>query len=337
MAENKLAHYTSNPKLKTILNKDIWQGTPVDAEGEFNNVYQPFSLNFWDIIKWKFSKNPYQDEKKKEHWNPEIIRDTTWLSASNDCIVWLGHASFFIRINGATLLIDPVLDNAGISKRHSAFPIDKKQLTGIDYILLSHDHRDHIDQNSLRTLAKQNPYAQYRCGLKTEKLIHHFTKSKNIEEAGWYQQFTTDTSKFELYYLPTRHWGKRGLFDTRKRLWGAFVIKGNGKTIYFGGDSGYDKHYVDAKNIFGHFDYCIIGIGAYQPRPIMESNHNSPSDALKTLSDLGANKLIPMHYGTFDLSDEPLGNPSSELHRLANEQGVEGKILELKYGQCLNF
>ena len=329
--------YTNNPKLKTVLPADEWKGTAIYPHNKFDNVYQKFSLSFWDIIQWKFSKNKLSKIKKAEHWNPEIIKDDSWLNRNNNCMVWLGHASFFIRINGVNILIDPVLDNAGISKRHSSFPIDKTKLKGIDYILLSHDHRDHIDKSSLRLLAKQNPNAHYCAGLRTEKLLNAITHSANIETAGWYQQFTTDTSKIELYFLPTRHWGKRGLFDTRKRLWGAFVIKGGGKTIYVGGDSGYDQHYKDAKRVFGHFDYCILGIGAYLPLKVMHTNHNSPTDALQAFTDLGADKFIPMHYGTFDLSDEPLSYPITELHTLAKEKNIDTAIQELHYGECLTF
>jgi L-ascorbate metabolism protein UlaG (beta-lactamase superfamily) len=330
--------YTENPKLKTILSKDQWKGTPLDEHGRYINLWHPLELTVKMVIKWKLSRNPYAAEKQEEkkHYSPTIIKDSSWLTSTDDCFVWLGHASFFMRINGYTFLTDPVLGRLFSNCRYTKLPVDKNQLKGIDYILLSHDHTDHIDKNSLKHLARLNPKVQYLTGLSNDRLIQKYTNSQNIQAAGWYQQFNTPTD-IEIYYLPTRHWCKRSLCDTNKRLWGAFVIKTNDKIIYLGGDSAYDQHYTDAQKIFGHFDYCILGIGAYMPRWMMEGNHNSPDDALQAFFDLNGTTMIPIHYGTFDLSDEPLSNPIKVLLESARNKGVESKIKNLAWGECLSI
>jgi L-ascorbate metabolism protein UlaG (beta-lactamase superfamily) len=96
----------------------------------------------------------------------------------------------------------------------------------------------------LKVLAKNNPKAIYLTGLKVDKVIKNITRSTSIEAAGWYQQFNTK-SELTITYVPSRHWGRRYLTDTNVRLWGGFVIQAAGKTIYFGGDSGYGSHFAD--------------------------------------------------------------------------------------------
>src|SRR5690606_3549509 len=145
-------------------------------------------------------------------------------------------------------------------KRKSEFPIPPERFKGIDYILISHDHRDHCDAKSLKLLAKNNPDAIYLSGLRMDSLLRSITKSNNIQTAGWYQGFEVG-NKLKIYITPSQHWGRRTLNDTNCRLWGGFVIQSAEKIIYFSGDSGYGKHFSDLAEIFPKIDYAIIGIG----------------------------------------------------------------------------
>src|SRR5690606_38270524 len=117
----------------------------------------------------------------------------------------------------------------------------------------------------------------------------------------------------------SRHWGRRYIMDLNHRLWGGFVIQGNKKTIYFSGDSAYGSHFSDIASIFPQIDYCMIGIGAYKPPFIMEQSHWSPAQAIKAFADTKAKAMIPMHYGTFDLSDEPMSEPLKILRKIQQE------------------
>lgn len=320
--------YRNNPQLKTIIQDAGWKGTPMDKNGRFSNLYYPFIPTVWDVLKWKLKRNPLREKKKAEHWLPEIITDHAWLNGKDDVIVWLGHSTFYIRTGGIRMITDPVFGDILLIKRKTPFPIDPSLLINLDYILLSHDHRDHMDKHSLQLLARNNPNAEYLSGLGTEKLIHDFTHSDKISCAGWYQQYNT---RIPITFIPSRHWAKRGAFDTNKRLWGGFVIEASHKRILFGGDSGYDQHYKDLGNLFGSFDYALLGIGAYEPLYFMGPNHQSPTDALKAMEDLHAAHMIPMHYATFDLSDEPLSMPLQELEKMADPH----KVIILKHGQAL--
>ena len=107
------------------------------------------------------------------------------------------------------------------------------------------------------------------------------------------------------------------------------MIEGAMTKIYFGGDSGYGRHYREVGEMFPNIDYFLVGIGAYEPRWFMEPNHNSPAEAVKGFKDSGAATLIPMHYGTFDLSDEPPGRPLDALMDAAREEGVAERVRPL--------
>src|SRR5690606_28465950 len=185
---------------------------------------------------------------------------------------------------------------------------------------------DHCNKKSLKLLAKNNPEASYLTGLNLDSLIKMITGDENVQAAGWYQQYIT--KEIKISYVPSRHWGRRYITDLNRRLWGGFVIQGSRKTIYFSGDSAYGSHFSDIARIFPQIDYCMIGIGAYKPPFIMEQSHLSPVQAMKAFTDTRAKSMIPMHYGTFDLSDEPMSEPLSMLRKIEQEMpGADIKCL----------
>ncbi|PSJ77124.1 Zn-dependent hydrolase [Sphingobacteriales bacterium UPWRP_1] len=312
LPETPIVHtrYLHNPMLPAILPEHSWKGTPVDEHGNFVNHQFPFNADWRDLVKWQLENNPHRAEKKNNKWQLPVSYGHDWLYQKEDCIVWLGHCIFFIRLNGIALLTDPVFGDASLLVRRKApFPVKPALFKNIDLVLLSHDHRDHCDTTSLQLLAKQNPHTHYFCGLGMHHLIKTATGSNHIQTAGWYQQFDTGNLPLQCYFLPARHWSKRNFFDTNKRLWGAFVIQTNNTTIYFSGDTGYGNHFAELAQIFPKIDYSIIGVGAYKPEWLMHTNHTSPANAIKAFQDLKARYFIPMHYGTFDLGDEPLYDP----------------------------
>ena len=335
MTNSNIKTYQNNPQLKTPKAPEGWQGTPVDQKGKFLNLNHPFVPSLADVFRWKLESSPFKKEKKAEVWNPLVFKNNSWLKGNDDIIIWLGHSTFYIRINGIQLLTDPVFGDILSVKRRSEFPVDPHLLINLDYILLSHDHRDHLDDKSLKLLSKQNQNVKYLTGLGMKEIVHSFTGSEKIEEAGWYQQYSTGNGSLKITFIPSRHWSTRGLFDTNERLWGGFVIETANKRILFGGDSGYDSHYTQIAAVFGSFDYAILGIGAYEPAWFMSANHQSPADALKGFTELNADRFIPMHYGTFDLSDEPLSQPLKDLQTAVKRLNLEGKLDVLNIGKPL--
>ncbi len=330
-AQKQLPQY--NPELRFIHHREDWKGNPI-VKGMYVNHEFPQMNGFKDVLKWKRMKNPYEKLKKMDTFEMPIKVDSVIFDKSQDGIFWLGHATFLIRFGGKQFITDPVFKKAAVVKRHSKLPVKIKELPESDIVLMSHDHRDHCDKNSLRKLRKQNPEIQYYSGLNMDKLLKKYLRKAPGQTAGWFQQYNTQGLGFELYFLPTRHWSKRGLFDTNKRLWGSFILVIDGVTIYFGGDSGYGSHYKEIATLFPHIDYAILGIGAYEPEWFMESNHSSPAKSYQAFLDLNAQHLIPMHYGTFDLSDEPIGYPIQVLEDIKKREG-DSRIVIPSLGENL--
>jgi L-ascorbate metabolism protein UlaG (beta-lactamase superfamily) len=191
-----------------------------------------------------------------------------------------------------------------------------------------------LDELSLKILSRNNPRCKYITGLRIHELIRKFTGSSDITTMGWYQQLELSQG-IRISYLPTRHWGRRGLSDTNKRLWGSFFIQVGEQHIYFGGDSGYGNHFAEVKSLFGYVNIAMLGIGAYKPEWFMSPSHTSPALALKAAEDLGVKTFIPMHYGTFDLADEPLHDPIQTLMALKKPERIN--VLALNVGTIFQF
>jgi len=328
--------YVNNESLPTI--KVNWKGTPVDEKGRFVNHEFPFLPKVTDMLKWQLGARPQKAEKQTDAERLEIKDPTEFLNSDADGILWFGHASFLIRLNGVSILLDPVFGEPSFITRYvtPASPIEK--LRAVNYILISHDHRDHCDETTIKQLTAKFPNAKILAGLQMNELLKDWNSSKaEIQTAGWYQRFNLPTDKIKISFLPVRHWSRRGLFDTNARLWGGYVVEGAGKTVYFSGDSGYGSHYQELAEMFPKIDYFLIGIGAYQPNWFMKANHNSPAEAFQGFLDAKADILVPMHFGRFDLSDEPPNEPLRLLKEKAAEANLADKIKNLQINDSLKF
>jgi L-ascorbate metabolism protein UlaG (beta-lactamase superfamily) len=328
-----ITSYISNPALVTI--KPDWKGTPLDEDGLFMNHEYPWRLEYNKIFKYIFHRNPQKEIKKQDTWRISVLKNDQWLIDPADKIVWLGHASFFIQLSGIRILIDPVYGRLPVGARLSDMPVAPNKLLNIDYILVSHAHYDHCDKSSIKLLTGNNPQAQILTGLNLDKLINKWTDNK-IQTAGWYQQYKLD-SGLKITFLPSRHWANRSLFDINTTLWGGFMLEKDGKCIYFSGDSASGSHFSDIGKLFQNIDIALIGVGAYAPAWFMEVMHQNPYDAVKAFHATHAKMFIPFHYGTFDLSDEPLGEPEQILRKLYAEDKIENTLKILKLGEVFYF
>lgn len=325
--------YLHNPNLNTYAPKG-WNGTPTNHQGRFVNLHTPFRYSLLDVLKWQTSRNPDKEEKKKSTWRIKVNANEDFLKMDNS-LTWLGHASFLLVLGGKRILIDPILYPLPLMPRYSDLPCKPESLKNIDYLLISHNHRDHADEKSIRLLANQNPDMCVLSGLKNEILLKKWLQKQTIETAGWYQQFSEQNDEIKIFYLPSRHWAVRFTWDLNQMLWGAFVIQYKNLTIYFGGDSGYDAHFKETSDLFPNINYAILGIGAFEPRWFMGQSHTAPDEAVKAFHDLRAKNLIPMHYATFDLADEPLHKPIELLKNLNERKQIQGNLLELVIGEPL--
>lgn len=297
-----------------------WKGNTLNHKGLYTNLFGDDIKSFSDVFRWMNGPKPLSNLKKNQ------VSPLNWQQVENisdksiNSIIPVGHACFIIDLNGIRLLIDPVIAPNRFLKRFTKVPFEISDLNNIDYLLLSHNHRDHIDKKSIIQVCKYNPSAIILTGLEIGKVVRKWGIKNEIQEAGWYQQYNT-TKDIAIDYLPSQHWSRRWLKDTNINLWGSFMIKDkkSNKTIYFAGDSGYGQHFTEFSNNY-NIDIAMIGVGAYEPQWFMKTAHTGPDDAIKIFKDLKAKRWIPMHYGTFDLSDEPIYYPEQILKELHNAE-----------------
>ena len=320
----------SNPDLLTI--HPDWAGNPIDENNRYRNLNQSSERSYRELLRWQMGRNEQAAEKKADDWSVPVRRDYSFLNHTQDGIVWLGHATFLIRIGGRLVLTDPVFGNCGPVRRRCSLPLSSDKLRGLDYVLLSHNHRDHADKASLLTVLRNNPNVPVLTGLQTGALVRGWSSGARIQEAGWWQQYRT-VPGLEIIYLPAQHWSRRGVRDLNHMLWGSFLLRANGKTIFFGADSGYDVHFQEIGQFFPGIDLCLLGIGAYSPQWFMHTAHTNPPEAVQAFHDLGAKTMVPMRYGTFDVSDEPFGEPHRWITSL--EKDIRGQLKCLPVGEFL--
>jgi L-ascorbate metabolism protein UlaG (beta-lactamase superfamily) len=322
-----------NPALPFIL--PGWTGNPQNAQGQYLNLDGPSERSFAELLKWQTAPKPLKALKKNQQPGIEVIMHPGLTGNTDNGITWLGHATFIFTLHGRQLITDPVFHNLSILKRHTPLPMHVADLKGIDYILLSHNHRDHCDKKSLQQITALNPSATILTGLAIAPLLRSWKISNPIVEAGWYQRYALEED-FSITYLPAKHWNRRALTDTNQMLWGSMMIESKAAKIYFGADSGLGSHFRQIGEMYPGIDYALLGIGAYMPEWFMHTAHTSPADVLVAMRDLQAKQLIPMHHGTFDLSDEPVFYPKQELIRLAEAQNMN-QVLHAAIGHKIYF
>lgn len=292
-----------------------FKGTPVDRKNRFIFEEAPFYQNFSRVFAFLPAHLFAVYLRRSSKLPVEKIHDTSFLEGQ-DCIIWLGHASFFMRLNGKNLLIDPHFNNIYSYRRQTINPIDPELFINIDYLLLSHDHADHFDPHSIKTILKNNSAARILTGMHMRNLIEEELKMQvDVEENLWYERF--DTGDLEITFLPNRHYSKRIFRPFNSTLWGGFMIKHTSGTIYWSGDSGYANHFKTVGDLFKP-DLFIAGTGAYKPRWFMKDNHMNPSDAYQAFLDSGASTMVPMHYGTFILGNESTDEVLKRLDELGD-------------------
>jgi len=322
--------YLKNEALPLI--QEGYPGNPF-REGRFLNEISKPEVSFNTILKWRFSKNPQRDEKRKDTFSLNVKKGNSFFTEKKDMLVWLGHATWFIRLDGVTFLTDPCLEGPLFVKRLSELPCGIDEIKNIDYLLLSHSHRDHLHENSIKQLNLDNTEALVPLRMGT--LLKKWRKDLIVQEAGWYQTCKTGAGKPAVTMMPAQHWSQRYTKDINEVLWGSYILKGSKRTIYFAGDTAYAPHFSKTGSLFPVIDIALMPIGAYKPAYIMKGSHMTPDEAVRAFHDLGAHTFVPMHYGTFDLADEPLGEPVRRLKNLDKAGKINGTLKAPGVGEII--
>ena len=257
--------------------------------------------------------------------------------ARNSALTWIGHATLLVRIDGVAFLTDP-----NFSRRTGPLSllgpprlvppgVPLAELPPLDFALVSHDHFDHTDLPSVRALAARGVAFVVPRGL--GELVQE-AGGKAIE-LGWWE--SAAIGAVLVHCVPARHFSGRSLRDRNRRLWAGFVVESPSRRFYFAGDTAYFDGFSEIASRLGPMDLAALPIGAYLPRAIMGPVHLNPEEAVQAALDLQARRVVGMHFGTFDLADEPLDEPPRRFLAEAERQGLGARAFVLKVGETRGF
>ena len=297
-----------NPSGKHL--EKIKQSPNYKKEGFENLSETPMMLqdtSYYELIKKSLNKNP---DVKPPSKLPSIKTDLKNIKSDKPVIVWFGHSSYFIRIDNKNILVDPVFSgNASpVSFMIKAFEgsdvYTPDDFPEIDFLILTHDHYDHLDYKTIRKLNTKAKAIYCSLGLASHLIYWGFDENI-ITEMDWWQTNKL-TGDMTLTAAPARHFSGRGL-KRYKTLWSSFILKTSSYNLYLGGDSGYDKHFKEIGEKYGPFDIAILESGQYNTAwPLI---HMMPEQTVQAALDLKAKVLLPVHWGKFTLAMHPWNEP----------------------------
>ncbi|MFB9076570.1 MBL fold metallo-hydrolase [Flavobacterium procerum] len=270
---------------------------------------------------------------------PSIKNNLAEIPISDDIMVWFGHSSYYIQIEGKRFLIDPVFSgNAspiyGSTRSFKGTDIyDASDFPEIDYLLITHDHYDHLDYKTIMDLKPKIRKVICPLGVGSHFEFWKFPL-ENIIEKDWHEKIELDQN-LTLYTTPTRHFSGRSI-KRCNTLWTSFVLEAGNFKMFLGGDGGYDVHYSEIGKKYGPFDIAVIENGQYNEK--WKYIHKMPEDVVKAIQDLNTKRAIPVHSSKFALSLHPWDEPLIKINELNNlvEKPIPlmtpiiGEIVELK-------
>ena len=277
---------------------------------------------FGELLQWRLNGAARPWPKRLENSDAPSLPAS--LAAGELAVTGINHATDLIQFHGLTILTDPVFSErvspvSWLGPRRVRSPgVSFDELPKIDAVLVSHNHFDHMDLQTLARLHRRD-LPRFVVPLGNARHLRD-AGIPNASELDWWGEADLGGGA-SVVLTPAQHWSGRGLFDRRRALWGGFFIRAGGATAYFAGDTGYGEHFKLIKSRLGSPDAALLPIGAYEPRWFMKDQHVSPDEAVLAHLELGARLSLGMHFGTFRLSDE---GPEEPVVALAESRLVRG-------------
>ena len=270
---------------------------------------------------------------------PRVANDGAALRANHTAatVTWIGHATLLFQLEGVNVLTDPQWSEraspVGFAGPRRFMPpgVAFEDLPPIHVVLISHDHYDHLDLPTVRRLAAvHRPRFYVPLGLKAWFAEAGIT---DVVELDWWDSRVE--RGLTLTCVPVQHWTARSFGTENRRLWSGWTLAGGDRRAFFAGDTGYwAPHFKEIGARLGPFDLAAVSIGAYAPPTIMRLTHTTPEESLRIFDDVGGRRFVAMHWGTFDLTEEPLDEPPRRLMAEAQHRGLAAdRVWVLAHGE----
>ena len=307
--------------------KILFEKLPHYQDGKFQNLTPTsMDMDFWKAVRMipKFFQN--NPNSRPDFDIPVLKVDSLELVQAYEParLVWFGHSSFLLQIDGKNILLDPMLGEVpaphpllGKKRYAEELPIEIEKLPLIDLVIFSHDHYDHLDYGSVQNLKGKTKKFLTPLGVGSH-LKHWGVEEVKIQEMDWWEE--TSCEDLLLAFTPSRHFSGRGLTNRFSTLWGSWVIKGSQENIYFSGDSGYGSHFTAIGEKYGPFDFAMLECGQYNEN--WKEIHMMPEETAQAGVDLNARVIMPIHWGAFTLAMHSWTDPVERVLVKGKELGI---------------
>ena len=309
-------------------------------DGKFlNNGGVKMEMSLKDSFKamWILFKSNSKAEPNKNIAVQKIDSITIANYNSKTRFIWFGHSTFLLQIKGKNLLIDPMFGNVpapnpllGNKRFSNKLPIEIEKLPSIDAVLITHDHYDHLDYESIQKLKDKVNIFYTPLGIGIH-LLKWGVEKERIIELDWWQEIKFD--ELTIRCTPAQHFSGRGISDREKTLWCSWIIQSDDENLFFSGDSGYASHFKEIGDQYGPFDFAFMECGQYNNLwPLV---HMLPEETAQAGLDIKAKKMMPIHWGAFKLASHSWTDPVERISKKAKELNVDlvipkiGEIIEI--------
>lgn len=301
--------------------------SPNYKNGSFQNFSETPMMaddgSYWRLLKEYFSK---KQNTEPSAIIPSVKTDLKAAPSEEPSIVWFGHSSYFIQINGLNILVDPVFSErtspvqyAGSKNYPGTRIYSVDDFPQIDLLLISHDHYDHLDFETIMKLISKTGRIITPLGV-GEHLEFWGVPQNMISEFDWWEE-TDITDKIKLAVTPARHFSGRGILNRNQTLWASFALITPSHRLFLGGDSGYDVHFKEIGSKYGPFDIALLESGQYNE--MWPYIHMLPEQTVQANIDLQSKVLLPVHWGKFTLALHEWNEPVERVLKFAQSKEVK--------------